>query len=68
MRRNRLEPTTVVEPQLAEVTETRPAPRRWMPFNTLPDVGLDPAIWSQRVHQVALWKLLEAWNAGRRLH
>ena len=61
MRRNRLE--------LQLVTEARPAKQRWIPAQVVPTVGLDPAIWSERVRQVALWRLIETWNAaGQRLH
>jgi hypothetical protein len=61
MKRNRNDTSQApAEPQLAE--------HRWMPNQPLPPVGLDPAIWSQRVRQVALWRLLETWDSGRRLH
>jgi hypothetical protein len=60
MRRNRLE--------LQRITDTQPAVRRWMPTPVVPTVGLDPAIWSQRVRQIAVWRLIETWNAGQRLH
>jgi hypothetical protein len=39
-----------------------------MPTPVMPTVGLDPALWSERVRQVAMWRLIEAWNAGQRLH
>ena len=60
MRRNRLE--------LQPVPETRPARQRWIPTPAVPTVGLDPAIWTERVRQIAVWRLIEAWNAGQRLH
>jgi hypothetical protein len=60
MRRNRLE--------LQPVTETRTARQRWLPAQAVPTVGLDPAIWTQRVRQIAVWRLIETWNAGQRLH
>lgn len=40
----------------------------WLQPAALPTVGLDPRIWSQRIQQVALWRLIEAWHAGRRIH
>jgi hypothetical protein len=54
--------------ELQPVTAQRPAAPRWMPTPAVPPVGLDPAIWSERVRQVAIWQLIETWNAGRRLH
>ena len=68
MRRNRPKTAIDVEPRLVTVDEAQRATRGWMPVSELPHVGLDPAVWSQRVHQVAFWKLLEAWNSGQRLH
>ena len=60
MRRNR--------PELQPVTAQRPATPRWMPTPAVPTVGLDPAIWAERVRQIAIWRLIETWNAGTRLH
>ena len=68
MRRNRPDTANDVEPRLMTVDEAQRATHGWIPASKVPQVGLDPAVWSQRVHQVALWKLLDAWNTGRRLH
>jgi hypothetical protein len=72
MRRNRLELQPAIEPEAATdmqlVTETRPAKPRWIPTPVVPAVGLDPAVWSERVRQVAIWRLIETWHAGQRLH
>jgi hypothetical protein len=54
--------------ELQCVTEVRPATPRWIPATAAPAVGLDPAIWSERVRQLAMWRLIETWNAGQRLH
>lgn len=60
MRRNTTRP--------APATQTRNERTNWLAPVPLPTVGLDPAVWSRRVRQVELWRLIEAWNSGRRLH
>jgi hypothetical protein len=54
-------PTTPAQPSRANRGS-------WLQPAALPAVGLDPAIWSRRVHQLELWRLMEAWHAGRRVH
>ena len=54
--------------ELAPVVELPPARASWIPKTPYPVIGIDPAIWSQRTQQVALWRLIESWNRGRRLH
>ena len=60
MRRNNSTPTPTTHAHTTREPWLRPSP--------LPTVGLDPAIWSRRVQQRALWQLMEAWHAGRRFH
>lgn len=46
-----------------------PPPREsWLPRANTPVIGIDPATWSQRSQQIALWTLIEHWNRGKRLH
>ena len=56
------------QPKLEQSRPGRDERTHWLAPVPLPAVGLDPAIWSRRVHQVELWRLIEAWNSGRRLH
>lgn len=44
------------------------AGQSWLKPTPMPRVGLDPRVWTNRVQQVALWRLIEAWHAGQRLH
>ena len=63
-----LEVAPVVSLEVAPVVELPPARGSWIPRTLTPVIGIDPAVWSQRKQQVALWRLIESWNRGRRLH
>ena len=44
------------------------AGQSWLSPTPVPTVGLDPHVWTCRVRQAALWRLIENWHAGRRPH
>jgi hypothetical protein len=46
------------------------SPRRtsWIPAESTGRVGIDPARWSTRVQEVALWRAMDGWYRRRITH
>ncbi|MCM2309935.1 MAG: hypothetical protein NDI84_00910 [Steroidobacteraceae bacterium] len=50
--------------------ETGPVARgsSWIPLSSSNRVGIDPARWTTRVRQVALWRAMDGWYRRQPTH
>jgi hypothetical protein len=49
----------------APSTSSAPRSTSWIPSSSTSRVGIDPACWSTRVRQVALWRAMDGWYQRR---